>query len=123
MTSRVDRGFAILLGLFGLLHAYGSFAAYAFPTPELVWALSATVLCLLVATLNFVRAGRPADTTLAWITLVASLLWVVLALAFGVSEGNILDPRALLHASAAAVLAGFSVRTIAASPALVGSTA
>jgi hypothetical protein len=113
-TLIVDRVFAGLLLLFGLMHAVGSSLAYPFLSSELVWAISATVLAVLLAVLNFVRAGRPADTTLAWICAIGCAVWVVLALAFGVSIGNVFDSRVDLHALVALILALFSVRTITA---------
>jgi hypothetical protein len=106
-----DRIFAGLLFLFALGHVAGSVLAYPFLSSELVWAISATVLAILLAALNFVRAGRPGDRTLAWICTIGCLAWLVLALAFGVSIGNIFDPRADLHALVALVLALFSLRT------------
>jgi membrane protein DedA with SNARE-associated domain len=65
----------------------------------------------LVAVLNLVRAGRPEDRTLAWITFCGSLCWVAVAIAFGASIGNVIDPRAVWHALSAFVLAGLSFRT------------
>lgn len=111
MLKIFDRFFAVLLFVFGAMHSIGSVMAYAFLTPELVWALSATGLSILVAVLNFIRAGRPEDRTLAWVCFGGCIVWVVLALSFGASIGNLADPRADLHALAAAVLAAFSFRT------------
>ena len=111
MLKITDRAFAVLLLLFAAGHVIGSVQAYAFLTPELVWAISATAFAALLAVLNFVRAGRPEDRTLAWICFGGSLAWVVLALSFGVSIGNIFDPRADLHALAAFILAVFSFLT------------
>jgi len=111
MLKITDRAFAVLLLLFAAGHVIGSVQAYAFLTPELVWAIAASAFAALLAVLNFVRAGRPEDRTLAWICFGGSLAWVVLALSFGASIGNIFDPRADLHALAAFILAVFSFRT------------
>jgi hypothetical protein len=107
----VDRVFAGLLLLFALGHVAGSVMAYPFLSSELVWAISATVLAMLLAVLNFVRAGRSDDRTLAWICAAGCAAWVALALAFGISVGNVFDPRADLHAAVALILAVFSLRT------------
>lgn len=106
----VDRAFGVLLILAGLGHAFGSVAAYRLGSSELVWALCATVLAVLLGSLNLLRTARPDDRALAWITFCGSAVWVVLAIAFGASVGNVLDPRALTHAVVAFVLAGFSLR-------------
>jgi hypothetical protein len=111
VIKNVDRFFAVLLLVFGAMHSIGSVAAYAFLTPELVWAISASGLSMLVAVLNFIRAGRPEDRTLAWVCFSGCIVWAILALWFGVSIGNLADPRADLHALAAGVLAVFSFRT------------
>jgi hypothetical protein len=74
-------------------------------------ALCGSLAALLVAALNLLRTGRPADRALAWVSCVGSLAWMSAALAFGVVVGNILDPRAMIHAINAAVLALFSIRT------------
>ena len=107
MIKNVDRFFAVLLLAFGAMHAYGSVTAYAFLTPELVWALSASGLSILIAVLNFIRAGRPEDRTLAWICFAGCIILAIIALAFGASIGKL----AVLHALAAVVLAGFSFRS------------
>jgi uncharacterized membrane protein len=111
MLKITDRAFAVLLLLFAAGHVIGSVQAYAFLTPELVWAISATAFAALLAVLNFVRAGRPEDRTLAWICFGGCVAWIVLALSFGISVGNIFDVRADLHALAAFVLAVFSFIT------------
>jgi hypothetical protein len=107
-----DRIVAGLLLLFSLMHAAGSVAAYPFLSSELVWAISASVLGVLLAALNFLRAGRRSDVPLAWICFAGCAAWAVLALSFGVSIGNLLDPRPLLHAVVALALAVFSLSTI-----------
>ena len=111
MIKNVDLFFAVLLLAFGAMHAFGSVTAYAFLTPELVWALSASGFSILIAVLNFIRAGRPEDRTLAWVCFAGCIVWAVIALAFGASIGNLADPRADLHALAAIVLAVFSFRS------------
>jgi len=111
MLKITDRVFAVLLLLFAAGHSIGSLQAYAFLTPELVWAISASAFAALLAVLNFVRAGRPEDRTLAWICFGGCVAWIVLALSFGISVGDIFDLRADLHALAAFALAVFSFIT------------
>ena len=107
----VDRAFGWLLVVGGLLHAVGSWSGYR-STPEvLLWALSGSLAALLLATLNLMRVTRPEDRVLAWVCVGGSIAWIVVAIGFGVVVGNIFDPRAIIHAVNAAVLAGFSIRT------------
>ena len=40
------------------------------------------------------------------------LAWIAVALDFGIVIGNVFDPRAVIHAVNAAVLAAMSVRTL-----------
>jgi len=106
MTLRtIDRALGGLLIVGALLHALGSLRAYGSQPTTLVWALSATLAGLLLGTINLVRAGRPHDRALVWISIVGCVAWVVQAIAFGVSIGSPLDPRVLIHAVNAAALA------------------
>lgn len=91
--------------------AEGRIAGYSIGSEVLVWSLSGSLAAGLLAVLNFVRAGRPEDRTLAWITCVGSLGWVAIAVGFGAAIGNVIDLRVPWHAIAALVLAGFSLRT------------
>jgi len=111
MLKYVDRGVSGLLILAALGHVFGSVAEYAFLTPELVWALSASTFAILAAAINLLRVSRPGDTALAWTCFGGSSAWLVIALAFAISINNILDPRADIHAVLALLLAGFSLRS------------
>ena len=107
-----DRLFGWLLVLGGLLHAGGSWSGYR-STPELLlWALSGSLAAILLGAMNIVRAGRLNDRPIAWLCLGGCLAWIAIAWGFGRVIGNMLDPRALIHAINAAVLAGFSLNTI-----------
>ena len=108
----LDRIFGWLLVVGGLLHAVGSWHTFRSAPPQLLWALSGSLAALLVAALNLLRAGRPADRPLAWVSLAASAAWVAVAVGFGAVIGNLADPRAVIHAVNAAVLAGLSLRTV-----------
>jgi hypothetical protein len=115
MGSRIgtiDRVFGWLLVLGAALHAFGSVTGYGTQPELLVWSLSGTLAALLLAVLNLIRAGRPTDRALALVCLVGSIAWIAVALGFGAAIGNVLDPRALIHAVNAGALAAFSVRTL-----------
>ncbi len=108
----LDRVFGWLLVVGGLLHAFGSWTAYHTAPAQLLWAWSGSLAALLLATLNLLRAGRPDDRPLAWVSLAGCLAWIVVAVSFGKVIGNVLDPRAVIHALNAAALAAMSVRTL-----------
>jgi hypothetical protein len=107
----LDLTFGWLLVVGSLLHAMGSVASYGNMPLLLVWSLSGTLAGLLLASLNLLRAGRPGDRVLAWVSFTGCLGWIAVALAFGKVSGNLLDVRALTHAINAAVLAVMSLRT------------
>ncbi|MGD0683274.1 MAG: hypothetical protein ABR990_14635 [Terracidiphilus sp.] len=106
----VDRVFAWILVLGGLLHGVGSFHLYRNEPMTLLWSLCATVLTLLIAAVNLLRVARPGDRPLAWISFAGSLSWAVAAFAAGVLIHNIFDPRPMMHWVTGLVLAGFSLR-------------
>jgi hypothetical protein len=108
----LDRVLGWLLVVGGLLHGLGSWRAYHNSPELLLWALSASLAALLLAALNLLRAGRPNDRPLAWVSLGGCVAWTAVALGFGQVIGNAVDPRALIHAINAAALAAMSVRTI-----------
>ena len=108
----VDRVLGWLLIVGALLHAGGSWAGYR-QTPELLlWSLSGSVAALLLAVINLLRVNRPNDRGLAWTCFFGCIAWVAVAVGFGAAIGNVLDPRAMIHAVNAAALAGMSVRTL-----------
>lgn len=108
----LDRVLGWLLVVNGLLHGLGSWTAYHHSPDLLLWALSASLAALLLAALNLLRASRPQDRPLAWVSLGGCVAWIAVALGFGQVIGNASDPRALIHAINAAALAAMSVRTI-----------
>jgi hypothetical protein len=77
-----------------------------------VWSLGASIAGFLLGALNLVRAGRPADKTLAYITVVGTLLWAMLAVTFGVSIGHVFDSRVVINVVISAALIAFGMRTI-----------
>jgi hypothetical protein len=111
--KRIDLFFGWLLVLGALLHAFGSWTGYRSSPELLVWALSGSLAALLVATLNIFRVGRPTDRSIAVASFLGSIAWGAVAVGFGFAIGNVRDPRAMIHAVNAAVLAMFSFRTFA----------
>ena len=107
----LDRVLGWLLVLGAMLHSIGSVVALRQKPDMLVWALSGSLAALLVAALNLMRVNRPADRTLAWVSAGGSIAWTLVAIGFGASIGNVLDPRAMYHTIAGIALAAFSVRT------------
>src|SRR3954447_24276891 len=107
----VDRVFSCLLIVASLVHALGSFRAYDSMPEILLWSLSPTVAGLLLAGINLLRAGRPYDYNLAWLSFAGCLAWISIAIAFGPLIGNLLDFRVLIQGAIALVLAMTSLRT------------
>ncbi len=110
--TKVDRGLAWLLVLGALGHLFGSWSGYRQQPETLVWALSGSLAALLVAAINLLRVGRPHDRGLATVCLAGSVAWTAVALGFGSAIGNVLDPRVLMHAVTAVLLAAMSLRTL-----------
>src|SRR5262245_48728690 len=106
-----DRILGWLLVLGALLHAGGSIVAARNNPQLLVWALSGSLAALLVASMNLLRVNRPQDRSLAAVCIFGSLGWATGAIGFGLSIGNVFDPRAMYHAIVALSLAAMSFRT------------
>lgn len=107
----MDRIFGYLLAVGGILHGFGSWAAYHAQPMALLWALSASFAVLLLAAVNLLRAGRPGDRALAWVSFAGCLVWIGFVVRFGILIGNVLDFRPLIHLVLTAALAVFSLRT------------
>ena len=106
----VDRIFAVILILGGIGHGLGSYLGYKHEPITMLWALSVTVLTILVAAINLLRSGRTNDRPLAWIAFAGSMACAVSAFTFGVLIGNVFDFRPLWHTIAALALAAFSLK-------------
>lgn len=106
-----DKIFGWLLLLSSLLHGWGSWMHYHAQPEMLLWAEGAGLAGMLVAALNLMRANRPQDRTLAWVSLLGCLGWLALAVDFGRLVGSLLDFRAAIHIVLALVLAAMSLRT------------
>jgi hypothetical protein len=108
----LDRVLGCILILGGIGHTFGSLQFYKHDQLTLLWSLSFSLFIFLLGTLNLIRAGRPEDTTLAWICLVAGLCHVAATLRFGVLIGNLFDFRVVLFIVVTLGLCAMSVRTI-----------
>jgi hypothetical protein len=107
----VDRVFGWLLFLGGIGHGLGCLKAYGHSPELLLWSECATLAGWLLAGLNLLRVGRPADRALAWVSFAGCLAWVVVAVVFGQLIENMLDFRPLINLILALALAAFSLRT------------
>jgi hypothetical protein len=107
----VDRILSGLLILGALGHTLGVLKFYKGQPHPLFWALCGTVLILLLAAINLLRAARPHDHGLAWVAAAASASYVVISIAFGFLVQNPLDPRAVTFALVSLGLTAFSLRT------------
>jgi len=112
MLNKIDWFFVVLLGFGVLGHSYGTFALSEPGSGIFVWSLSGVLASALVVALNVLRKLRAEDRAIAWVSLAGSLGWLVIAILFGRSIGNSLDPRSLVHAIAAIGLAFFSMRAV-----------
>jgi hypothetical protein len=117
MHTAIDKTFGWLLVLGGLLHGAGTFKAYEVGSSPFVWSLAASFAAILLATINLMRLNRERDVMLARVCLVGCLGWIVIALMFNRSIGNLVDPRGLYHAIVGLVLAWFSFQSVMKAPA------
>ena len=107
----LDRVLGSLLILGGIGHTLGSLRAYQADPMTLLWSLCASLFVFLFGALNLIRAGRPEDTTLAWLFLAAGLCWIAVSLRFGALIGNLFDVRPLIFIVLTLGLCALCVRT------------
>ncbi len=107
-----DRVFGWLMILGTCLHTTGTFLLTKFMSDVFVWSLGASIAGFLLGALNLVRAGRPADKTIAYITVVGTFLWAMLAVTFGVSIGHVFDSRVVINVVISGALIAFGMRMI-----------
>ena len=112
MLKLFDRVFGWLLVLASCGHTVGTFLWTQRMSGISIWSLGSSLAAGLVATLNIVRAGRSDDKTLAAIAAIGTACWALVAFGFGVSIGNVLDPRPLGHVVISMVLVIFSGITL-----------
>jgi len=115
MLDRILSGL-LILGAIG--HTLGVLKFYRGQPHPLFWSLCASILILLLAAVNLLRADRPGDRGLAWVAAGASLAYAGISVAFGgFLMGNYLDPRAVGFAAISLGLTAFSLRTALSRPA------
>jgi hypothetical protein len=112
MLMTVDRIFGWLLVLATVGHTIGTVIWTQFLSGIFVWSLGSALASGLLGVLNLVRAGRPGDRTLALITAIGTACEILISFAFGLSIGNLFDPRPLVHVIISVVLLIFCIRTI-----------
>lgn len=111
MGKVIDRALAVLLILGAGGHTAGSFNAYGNQPMVLLWALSASILVILLGALNLLRGGRPGDRALAWICAAGLVAWMGCCVAFAAIAGTWLEPHAAIFLLLSAGLLAFSLRT------------
>ena len=107
-----DRVFGWLLVLAGVLHLIGSAVSVRSRPELLVWAQAGGLAVLLVAALNLMRVNRPADRTLAWLSLWGTVGWLAVVVGVAVTIHNAFDPRVVFNAIVGVALLVFSARTL-----------
>ncbi|MEC4593897.1 MULTISPECIES: hypothetical protein [Nitrospirillum] len=110
MGKMIDRALAVLLILGAGGHTAGSFNAYGNQPMVLLWALSASILVILLGALNLLRGGRPGDRALAWICAAGLVAWMGCCVAFAAIAGTWLEPHAAIFLLLSAGLLAFSLR-------------
>ena len=108
----LDRILSCLLLLGGLGHTAGSLRFYSNDQMTMLWSLCAGLFVFLFGALSLVRAGRPGDTTLAWLCLFAGICWIAASVRFAVLIGNLFDPRPLIFTILTLGLCIFCIRTL-----------
>ena len=108
----LDRSLSCLLILGGMGHTLGSLQFYKSDQMTLLWSLCASLFIFLFGALSFIRAGRPRDSALAWLCLVAGLCWIAASLRFAVLIGNLFDFRPLIFCVLSLGLCVMCVRTL-----------
>ncbi len=110
MLRIFDRVMAVFLALGAVGHTLGSIKAFGDQPAQLLWALCASALIILVGAVNLLRTLRHGDRALAWLAAFGSLSWLVASMAFGVVINNLVDLRVVIFALLSGGLLAASVR-------------
>ena len=112
MRKHLDQacGWLLVLGACG--HTGGTLLWLPRMSDIWIWSLGSALAAMVLGALNLLRASREDDRALAWITTLGTACWGLVAVAFGVSIGNMLDPRPLMHAVVSLLLVGYSLATL-----------
>ena len=108
--KNLDRALALLLSLGAIGHTFGSIVAFRDHPAQLLWALCASILIVLVAAINLLRTWRPGDRLLACLAAMGTVCWLVVSVAFGVIINNLSDLRVVVFAILSIGLIIFSVK-------------
>jgi hypothetical protein len=108
----IDRVLSCLLILGGVGHTVGSLHFYKSDPMTMLWSLCASLFIFLFGAISFIRAGRPGDTTLAWLCLAAGIGWIAASVRFGALIGNFFDFRPLVFGLLTIGLCAMCVRTL-----------
>ena len=118
--KNLDRTFGVLLMLGAVGHTLGSFKTYGSRPIELLWALCASLLIVLLGAINLLRANRPGDAALAWICVGGVVCWLACTFTFGHLVGNLLDFRIVIFAVLSIGLIIFGLRSAVRARAMAG---
>lgn len=102
--TMIGRILAIILVIGGLLHGYGSLVAYEAGSTARVWSLGSAAFAIFLGALSFHANRRPADRGLIGLVVGGLAAWLVTVVGFGLSIGNVGDPRVLYHLVVTAAL-------------------
>ena len=108
----IDRILSCLLILGGVGHTVGCIQFYKNEPMTLLWSLCTSLFIFLFGAISLVRAGRPGDTTLAWLCLAAGIGWIAASLRFAVLVGNFFDFRPLVFGLVTLGLCAICIRTL-----------
>lgn len=107
-----DRLCGWLLVVGAILHTVGTLVLAEWMSGVFVWALSGSVAAMLTATLNLLRAARPADRAVALLATGGTVGWLIVCVLFAINIHHALDPRVVVQAGNSLALLFFCVRTL-----------
>lgn len=102
--TMIGRILAIILLIGGLLHGYGSLLAYEAGSTARVWSLGSAAFAIFLGALCLHANRRPTDRGLIGLLIVGLAAWLMTVVGFGLSIGNVGDPRVLYHLVVTAAL-------------------
>lgn len=107
-----ERIFIGIMMLAAVGHMIGTFTRTEIGSGLFVWSLSGVLACSLLVALNIIRHARSGDKPIAILSTTGNMLWFVVVILFGMSIGNIYDPRVMIHAIAAIILSIYGFASI-----------
>ena len=111
--KQADYALSVILIVLSAGHGFvGTLAAEGWDSSTSMWSFSGSVAAWMIAAVNILRVGRPADKGVAMVALLGALSWVGLMVWLAVVAHMIADIRIWLFISVAAGLSLFSIRTL-----------